>query len=86
VNEYIKKIISDFSLLPYYKANNTYAARLEGEAAGVTIEINTTLLIEFLNQLHKLKTTIIQDKVFYEDIEKKAEHLIDLINKEYKLE
>ena len=85
VNEYIKKIISDYSLLPYYKANTTTAARLEGEAAGITIAINTTLLLEYLNHLHKLKITIVQDKEFYRDIEKRAERLIDLIQKEYHL-
>ena len=85
INDYIKKIISDYSLLPYYKLNNTTAARLEGEAANITVEINTTLLLEYLNHLHKIKTTIVQDKDFYQDIEKKAERLIDLIKKEYHL-
>ena len=85
VNDYIKKIISDYSLLSYYKANTTSAARLEGEAAGISITINTTLLLEYLNHLHKLKTTIVQDKEFYRDIEKRAERLIDLIKKEYNL-
>ena len=81
----IKKIINDYSLLAYYKSNTSTAARLEGEAAGISIEINTTLLLEYLNHLHKLKTTIVQDKAFYEDIEKSAERLIDLIKKEYHL-
>ncbi|MDZ4809322.1 MAG: hypothetical protein SGI96_13790 [Bacteroidota bacterium] len=85
INDYIKKIISDYSLLPYYKRNNSTAARLEGEAAGLAIEINTTLLLEYLNHLHKLKTTIVQDKEFYMEIEKCAEGLIDLIKKEYYL-
>lgn len=83
INDYIKKIISDYSLLPYYKRNTSTAARLEGEAAGLAIEINTALLLEYLNHLHKLKTTIVQDKEFYQDIEKSAERLIDLIKKEY---
>ena len=85
VNDYIKKIISDYSLLPYYKANITTSARLEGEAAGITLTINNTLLLEFLNHLHKLKTTIVQDKIFYKDIEKRAERLIDLIKKVYQV-
>jgi hypothetical protein len=85
VNDYIKKIISDYSLLPYYKANTTTAARLEGEAAGISLTINTTLLLEYLNHLHKLKATITQDKEFYQDIEKSARRLIDLIKKEYRL-
>ena len=85
INDYIKKIINDYSLLAYYKSNTSTAARLEGEAAGISIEINTTLLLEYLNHLHKLKTTIVQDKAFYQDIEKSAERLIDLIKKEYHL-
>ena len=85
INDYIKKIINDYSLLAYYKSNTSTAARLEGEAAGISIEINTTLLLEYLNHLHKLKTTIVQDKAFYQDIEKSAERLIELIKKEYHL-
>ncbi|MBK9569942.1 MAG: hypothetical protein IPO53_08475 [Chitinophagaceae bacterium] len=81
INDYIKKIINDYSLLPYYKSNTSTAARLEGEAVGISIEINTTLLLEYLNHLHKLKTTIVQDKEFYRDIEKSAERLIDQIKK-----
>ncbi len=72
-------------MLPYYKSNSSTAARLEGEAAGISIEINTTLLLEYLNHLHKLKTTIVQDKEFYQDIEKSAERLINQIKKEYHL-
>jgi hypothetical protein len=86
INDYIKKIINDYSLLPYYKNNTSTAARLEGDAAGISVEINTTLLLEYLNHLHKIKTTIVQDKDFYRDIEKRAEVLIDLIKKEYDLE
>lgn len=86
INDYIKKIISDYSLLQYYKVNNSNAARLEGEAAGISLTINTTLLLEYMNQLHKLKVTIVQDKEFYRDIEKSAERLINLIKKEYHLE
>ena len=85
VNDYIKKLISDYSLLPYYKANTSTAARLEGEAAGISLTINTTLLLEYLNHLHKLKATITQDKDFYQGIEKSAEKLIDLIKNEYRL-
>ena len=85
VNDYIKKIISDYSVLPYYKANNTTAARLEGEAANITVQINTTYLLEYLNHLHKLKITIVQDKEWYKEIERKAERLIELIGKEYHL-
>jgi hypothetical protein len=83
VNEYIKKIINDYSLLPYYKHNSSVAARFEGGAADLSIQINTSLLIEYLNHLHKLKTTIVQDKNYYQDIEQRAERLINLIKKEY---
>ncbi len=86
INDYIKKIINDYALLPYYKNNKTTAARLEGDAAGISVEINTTLLLEYLNHLHKIKTTIVQDKDFYQDIEKRAERLIDLVKKEYHLD
>jgi hypothetical protein len=83
VNDYIKKIISDYSLLPYYKLNSSVAARLDGAAAGLSVQINTTLLPEYLNHLHKLKTTIVQDINYYHDIEQRAERLIELIKKEY---
>ena len=86
INDYIKKIIRDYSLLPYYKLNTSTAARLEGEAAGISVQINTTLLLEYLNHLHKIKITIVQDREFYRNIEKSAERLIDLIKKEYHLE
>ena len=86
INDYIKKIINDYSLLPYYRKNTTVAARLEGEASEITLKIKSDLLLEYLNHLHKLKTTIVQDRDFYQDIEKKAERLIALIKKEYHLE
>lgn len=84
INDYIKKMISDYSLLPYYKANQTIAARLPDEL-NLDIQINTTYLLEYLNHLHKTKATIRQDKDFYTDIEKRAERLIELIQKEYHL-
>jgi hypothetical protein len=70
-------------LLPYYKRNSSFAALLEGGAVDLSIQINTSLLIEYLNHLHKLKTTIVQDKNYYQDIEQRAERLINLIKKEY---
>jgi hypothetical protein len=86
VNDYIKKIISDYSLLRYYRLNSSAAALLEGTEADLSIQINTHLLTEYLNHLHKLKTTIVQDKNYYQDIERRAERLIELIKKEYQLE
>ncbi|HSU29252.1 MAG TPA: hypothetical protein VLJ68_12785 [Chitinophagaceae bacterium] len=85
INDYIKKILNDYALLPYYKENESTAARLP-ENSTLTITIKPDLLLEYLNHLHKVKVTIRQDKEFYEDIEKEAERLISLIKKEYHLE
>ncbi len=85
INDYIKKMINDFSLLPYYKANQTIAARLPEDLA-LQISINTSCLMEYLNHLHKAKSTIRQDEYFYMDIKSRAERLIELIKKEYHLE
>lgn len=85
INDYIKKMLADYSLLSYYKANTTEAARLP-EGSAFYIQINPSYLIEYLNHLHKVKVTIQQDKVFYKNIEQGAEQLITLIKKEYHLE
>ena len=84
INDYIKKMLADFSLLPYYKANTTEGARLP-EGTIFPVQINPVYLIEYLNHLHKVKVTIRQEINFYQDIEKRAGRLIDLIQKEYHL-
>jgi hypothetical protein len=84
INEYMRKILSDYSLLPFYKANNTGGARLPDSAA-ITISINTAYLFELLNHLHKVKTSIKNQMDYYQGINKMAERLITLIGKEYHL-
>lgn len=85
MNEYIRKTLNDYRLLPYYKANNTGGARLP-EGSNLTVAINTTYLIEMLNHLHKVKTSTKNQVDFYQGINKMAENLVSLIKKEYHLE
>lgn len=85
MNEYIRKTLNDYRLLPYYKANNTGGARLP-EGSNLTVSINTTYLIEMLNHLHKVKTSTKNQVDFYQGINKMAENLVSLIKKEYYLE
>lgn len=82
INDYIKRILADYSLLPYYKDNSSTAARLP-EDASFDVQVNPALVIEYMNHLHKVKTTIAQDRNWYRDIEKRAERLIELIQEEY---
>jgi hypothetical protein len=84
VNEYIRKILNDYSLLPYYKANNSGGARLP-EDSTINIKINTAVLIELLNHLHKVKTSTKNQMDYYQGINTMAKNLITLIKKEYHL-
>jgi hypothetical protein len=85
INEYMRKILNDYRLLPYYKANNTGGARLP-EGSTITVKINTSFLIELLNHLHKVKTSTKNQMDYYQGINQMAEKLINLIGKEYDLE
>ncbi len=84
MNEYIRKTLNDYKLLPYYKANNTGGARLP-EDPTITVAINTTYLMEILNHLHKVKASTKNQMDFYQGINKMAENLITQIKKEYHL-
>ncbi len=83
VNEYMRKILNDYTVLPYYKENNSHGARLP-EGATITISINTAPLLEFLNHLHKVKISTKNQMDYYQGINKTAERLITLIGKEYR--
>ena len=84
--EFIGKIVNANDLLPKFRNNSTGNSLLAGITDSLTIRINPAYMNEYLNFLNWQKTTTIQDKRGYQNLEESAERLIDLIKKEYHLE
>ena len=83
---FIGKIVNANDLLPKFRNNSTGNSLLSEITDSLTVRVIPASLNEYLNFLNWQKTTTIQDKRSYQNLEESAERLIDMIKKEYHLE
>ena len=82
----LHKIFNANDLLSSYRMNNEASTLRANITDHLTVRINQEDLNEYLNFLHDQKITTGQDKRAYQLLEKTAERLIELVQKEYHLE
>ncbi|MGZ3924347.1 MAG: hypothetical protein ACXVBJ_11305 [Flavisolibacter sp.] len=85
-DEMANKIVNAKSLLHAYRTNATQTTLSPEATDTLDISINPDGISEYLNYIYRQKIHTRQDKAGYQEIEKSAERLIELIKKEYKLD
>jgi hypothetical protein len=81
----LHKIFNAKGLLSSYRNDSTAGTLQANVTDPLTITIKEEYLNEYLNFLHDQKITTSQDKKAYQSLEKTAERLINLVEKEYHL-
>jgi hypothetical protein len=81
----LHKIFNANDLLSSYRKNNEASTLRANITDPLAVRINQEYLNEYLNFLHDQKITTSQDEKAYRVLEKTAERLINLVEKEYHL-
>ena len=83
--DFVGQIVKANNLLSTFRNNSTGHSLASTITDSLIIRINPALLNEYFNFLNWLKTSTVQNKRGYQQIEHSSEQLIALIKKEYHL-